>query len=490
MTASPLPDGLRRLLGVGLIGVALVTLVGVTSVGAGAATPAGSDGSAPVHVVVVDGEIDLGLAALIERAVREAGAAEAAALVVRIDTPGGRLDAVLRMRDALLGATVPTVAFVDRDAFSAGALVAISAERLWLAPGAVIGAATPVVGDGSSADEKTLSAVRAVFRSTAAERGRDPLVAEAMVDPAVVVEGLAGRGRLVTMDVAQAQQFGYADGIAADLDALLVALELDAAPRVDVVPALAERLVRILTSSIVAGLLLTVGIWLLVGDVLGGGGLGLGAALGATAIATFLFGHLLAGLAGIESVILIVLGIVLILVEVLVLPGVGVVGAGGVLALLAGATLAMVDRDVDVVPRETFVAAFNVAGIAFLGAVALLVGLLLLVGRAGGGAEEDPVEAAPTGRRARRPGRLVLVDDVGGAHAADLLGAHGVALTDLRPAGAAEIAGERVDVVAEAGYLPAGSDLVVVVDEGYRRVVRARARTSGTTTGTTTGTDA
>jgi membrane-bound ClpP family serine protease len=104
-----------------------------------------------------------------------------------------------------------------------------------------------------------------------------------MVDPDIVVEGLVRRGQLVTMDVLQAQERGYADGVAPDLEALLVALGLDANPRVDVTPALAERLVRVLTSGLVAGLLLTVGIWLLVGDVLGGGGLGLGAALGAIA---------------------------------------------------------------------------------------------------------------------------------------------------------------------------------------------------------------
>jgi membrane-bound serine protease (ClpP class) len=460
MRPSPSIRPRRVLLGVGAVLLGSTLLAG-PALSDGAEQAQADLGPGPVHVVVVDGEIDLGIAALLERAVREAAADDAAALIVRIDTPGGRLDAVLRMRDALLGASVPTVAFVDRDAFSAGALVAIAAERLWVAPGAVIGAATPVLGDGSSADEKTLSAVRAVFRSTASERGRDPLVAEAMVDPQIVVEGLVRPGELVTMDVAQAQERGYADGVAADLDALLVALGLDDRERVDVVPALAERLVRILTSGIVAGLLLTVGIWLLVGDVLGGGGLGLGAALGSVAIATFLFGHLLAGLAGIESVVLIVLGIVLILVEVLVLPGVGVVGVSGVLALLGGATLAMVDRDVEIVPRAAFIAAFNVAGLAFLAAVGLLVGVLLLIGRG-------------TRRVDRRGNRLVLGTDVGGAHEAGLLGARGVALTDLRPAGAAEIDGERVDVVAEAGYLPAGTDLVVVVDEGYRRVVRAR----------------
>ncbi len=447
-------------------------MAGALGLEAAAQTPPPAFGDGPVHVVVIDGEIDLGVAALLERAVAEAASDGAAALVVRVDTPGGRLDAVLRMRDVLLGAAVPTVAFVDRDAFSAGALVAIAAERLWLAPGAVIGAATPVLGDGSSADEKTLSAVRAVFRATANERGRDPLVAEAMVDPAIVVEGLVGRGQLVTMDVSQALERGYADGVAQDLDTLLVALELDGRTRVEVTPALAERLVRVLTSGIVAGLLLTVGIWLLVGDVLGGGGLGLGALLGSLSIATFLFGHLLAGLAGVESIILVTLGIVLILVEVLVLPGVGIVGVSGVLSLLGGAVLAMVDRDAEIVPRAAFISAFNVAGLAFLAAVGLLVGLLLLIGRSTSRSAASGAEGAGGSRLARRGNRLVLATDVGGAHEVGLVGAVGVALTDLRPSGAAEIDGERVDVVAEAGYLPMGSALVVVVDEGYRRVVR------------------
>ena len=458
----------RRVLAVALMGAGALSLLG----GSLGSTPAVGQvaaedvAAAPqlVHVVTIDGEIDLGLTALLERAVREAEEADATALVIRIDTPGGRLDAVLRMRDVLLGAAVPTVAFVDRDAFSAGALVAIAAEQLWLAPGAVIGAATPVLGDGSSADEKTLSAVRAVFRATALERGRDPLVAEAMVDPAVVVEGLAEAGQLVTMDVAQAQEFGYADGVVEGLDGLLAALGLEDAERVVVAPALAERLVRVLTSGIVAGLLLTVGIWLLVGDVLGGGGLGLGALLGATAISVFLFGHLLAGLAGLESVVLMALGIVLILVEVLVLPGVGVVGVSGVLSLLGGAVLAMIDREAEVVPREAIVGAVNVVGLSFLAAVALLVALLLLIGRS----------TSDGARMQRRGNRLVLSTDVGGAHDPGLVGSVGVALTDLRPAGAAEIDGMRVDVVAEAGYLDAGSALEVVADEGYRRVVRAR----------------
>jgi membrane-bound serine protease (ClpP class) len=447
---------LRRTLGLlAVIGALLVGLIPGALMG-----PAAAQGDAPpVHVLRVDGEIDLGLAALTERAVAEAEEAGVAALVLRIDTPGGRLDAALRMRDVLLGAGVLTVAYVDRDAFSAGALVAIAAERLHLAPGGVIGAATPVLGDGQQADGKTVSAVRAVFRATALERGRDPAVAEAMVDADLVVEGLVRAGELLTLDVAQAQQVGYADGVDVDLAALLDALGLGDRDVIEVRPALAERLVRVLTSGIVAGLLLTVGIWLLVGDVLGGGGLGLGAALGSIAIATFLFGHMLAGLAGWESVVLVVLGIVLILVEVLVLPGIGIVGISGVLALLGGAVLAMVDRQVEIVPSSLVTRAISIAGLSFLAAVGLIAAVLSLASRRSAVARQGP--------------RLVLRSDVGGVHEATLLGARGVALTDLHPAGAVEIDGARVDVVAEAGFVAVGTTVEVVIDEGYRRVVRA-----------------
>jgi membrane-bound serine protease (ClpP class) len=453
------PGPLRRTLGSLAVLGALLLSVAPGALGPSSAAAQGTDGSAPVHVMRVDGEIDLGLAALTERAVAEAEEAGVAALVLRIDTPGGRLDAALRMRDVLLGAGVLTIAYVDRDAFSAGALVAIAAERLHLAPGGVIGAATPVLGDGQQADEKTVSAVRAVFRATALERGRDPAIAEAMVDASIAVEGLVRRGELLTLDVAQAQRVGYADGVDVDLVALLDGLGLGDREVVEVRPALAERLVRVLTSGIVAGLLLTVGIWLLVGDVLGGGGLGLGAALGSAAIATFLFGHLLAGLAGWESVVLVVLGIALILVEVFVLPGIGAAGVTGVLALLGGAALAMVDRQVEVVPSTLVIRAVSIVGVSFLAAVALIVAVLSLASR--------------RGVVARQGSRLVLRSDVGGAHEATLLGARGVALTDLHPSGAVEIDGERVDVVAEAGFLTAGTTVEIIIDEGYRRVVRA-----------------
>ncbi|MEZ5248202.1 MAG: flotillin-like FloA family protein [Ilumatobacteraceae bacterium] len=241
---------------------------------AGASTPTQPDDPAnrPVYVMHITGTIDLGLAPYVERVVAEAEAADAAALVIRIDTPGGRLDAVLQMRDAILGSHVRTVALVDPTAFSAGALVAIAAEEIHVTPGAVIGAATPVLGGtGEVADEKTISAVRATFEAPAEERGRDPLVAAAMVDTRVAIDGLVSDGELLTLTATEAEAYGYADGRVTRFDDLLDRLGLADRRVVDTSPGLAERLVQWLTNPVLAGLLLLGGFWLIIGDFLSGG---------------------------------------------------------------------------------------------------------------------------------------------------------------------------------------------------------------------------
>ncbi|MDF3016663.1 MAG: hypothetical protein K0R44_1888 [Thermomicrobiales bacterium] len=164
----------------------ILTVASLASHATSAQTEPGGSGSGAVYVVPITGTIDLGLAPYLSRVLEQAAAEGAAAVLLQIDTPGGRLDAVLQMRDTLLGSDVRTIAFIDRTAFSAGALIAIASEQIYMTPGAVIGAATPVDGaTGGTATEKIVSAVRTTFKATAEARGRDPLVAEAMVDPDV-----------------------------------------------------------------------------------------------------------------------------------------------------------------------------------------------------------------------------------------------------------------------------------------------------------------
>lgn len=452
-----------------------------------AAQTAASGGS--VYVVEITGEIDLGLAPYLDRILDEANDDEAAAVIVEINTPGGRLDAALQMRDALLGADVPTVAFVNREAFSAGALIAIACERIYLAPGAVLGAATPVDASGETASEKVVSAVRTTFRSTAEERGRDPLVAEAMVDPDVAIPGLIERGQLLTLSTSDALTWGYADGIVNDRAALLSQLGLADREVIHTSPSLAEEAVRFLTNPIVSSLLIIAALLLIVGDFFVEG-FGIVGVLGLGLLGLFFWGQFLAGLAGWEDVALVALGLILIGVEIFVIPGFGVPGILGLIALFAGLFLALLSRDIRT-PAMTERAAWIVTW-SFLGVLLGIIAILWLLPRGGRHSglvlQEALGDRSPAAGRPARPPRgwlrlfgggreLVLPRDrpdppLPPPPDGTLTGATGVALSDLRPSGFADIAGRRVDVVTSGEYVRQGDRIEIVRDEGYRRVVR------------------
>jgi membrane-bound serine protease (ClpP class) len=474
-----------------LYALLLVVILAALSRSALAQSPPTAGGA--VYVVPITGSIDLGLAPYLSRVLAEAEADGAAAVMLQIDTPGGRLDAVLQMRDALLSSTVPTIAFVDRTAFSAGALIAIACEEIFMAPGAVMGAATPVDGAGETATEKVVSAVRTTFKATAEARGRDPRVAEAMVDPDVSIDGLVARGQLLTLTTTEATDWGYNDGVAANRAEVLAAAGLADAPVIATEPSLAEGLVRIVTDPAVSSLLIAAGVLILIADLFVEG-FGIGGVVGLGLLALFFWGHFLAGLTGWEDVALVVLGLLLIVVEIVVVPGFGIPGILGLAALLGGFFLAMLGREIQT-PEGieqagmTILASFIAIALGIVSILALLargprLGRLVLHS-AVGGAEGTPGPAAAgwlrwfgaTAHLPRegQPGALGPLGPAPTAAAASN-GAGNVALTDLRPSGIARIDGERVDVVTAGEHITAGESIVVVRDEGYRRVVQRAER--------------
>ena len=190
-----------------------------------------------VYLVEVHDTIDLGLAPYVKRVIGDATEEGASAIVLEINTPGGRLDAALQIKNAILDSRVPVIAFINREAFSAGALIALAAHEIYMAPGAVIGAATPVDQEGEKASEKVVSGIRKDFKALAEVRGRNPLVAEAMVDEAVAVEGLVEEGKLLTLSTQEALEWGYAEGEVEDLPALLVAAGLEGVQLIETSPA-------------------------------------------------------------------------------------------------------------------------------------------------------------------------------------------------------------------------------------------------------------
>lgn len=425
----------------------------------------GGDGAAgavgPVVRIPVEGTIELGLAPFVERSLREAEAAGASAVILEIDTPGGRVDAAQRIVAALTGTELPVYAFINRNAFSAGAMIALATDRIYMVPGSVIGAATPVGGEGEKAPEKIVSAMRAEMRALADRHGLDPGIAEAMVDEDIEIDGITEAGKLLTLTSAEAAGIGYAAEIAG-WDALIAELGLAGA---EVVPATinwAERTVRFLTHPMVAPLLLSLGILGLMIE-LKTPAFGLSGLVGATALILFFGSHLIIGLAGWEAIIILGIGIVLLGIEIFALPGFGIFGVGGIIGVLAGIYLSMLGR---------FATGIDYARAATMLSISLLVVLVTAWAL---------LRRLPRSDRFARTG-ILLGEEMSrekgylsGEVREDLVGAVGVALTDLRPAGTAEFGDERLDVTADGNWIPAGARIRVIRSEGYRHVVREEA---------------
>jgi membrane-bound serine protease (ClpP class) len=409
-----------------------------------------------VYRIPVTGTVEMGLAPYIERSLREAAEAGAVAAVLDLDTPGGRVDAAERISDAIGDSPIPTYAFVNRRAFSAGALIALSTHRVYMRPGSVMGAATPVTGEGSRAPEKIVSALRSEFRSLAEARGLDPRVAEAMVDEEIAIPGVVAEGKLLSLSAVEAARIGYA-APAEDWDALLAEIGASGARVVEARANWAERVVRFFTNPLVAPFLLSLGFLGLLVEIKTPA-FGLAGLAGLGSLGLFFGSHLIIGLAGWEVLILLGAGLVLLGVEAFVIPGFGVAGVLGLAAILGSIVLSMVGS----LPT----------GADFATAGAVILSSLLIVGVVAW----QLLRHLPDDRRARRMTLRTSTSREEGYLSSpqrdDLVGTEGVAVTDLRPSGTALFGDERVDVVSEGPFVVAGTPVRVTRAEGYRHVVR------------------
>jgi membrane-bound serine protease (ClpP class) len=409
-----------------------------------------------VYVAPIEGIIDLGLAPFVQRVLDQAAAEGAAAVVLEVNTFGGRVDAAVQIRDALLGAQVPTVAYVNRRAISAGALISLAAEHLVMAEGATIGAATPVMSGGQggaqAVSEKTVSYVRKEFRATAESRKRPARIAEAMVDADVAIRGVIEKGKLLTLTTDEALRHKVAEHRAGSVAAALERVGIAGAELRPMSPNWAENVVRFLTHPVLSSLLVTIGMLGIIIE-LRSPGFGVAGAIGVGALAAFFWGHWIVQLAGWGELLLALAGVALLLVEVLVIPGFGFAGILGIVALVAALVMSVVGSGAT--PEFFLFAAARIV-------LALLVALA---------ASFAMLRYMPRTRFGRQ---LILDTGLATEPEGDLrwLGKRGRASSPLRPAGIAEIGGERVDVVSEGELIEAGTEVEVMRVDGNRIVVR------------------
>ncbi len=422
-----------------------------------------ADGAPRIVEIPITGTIEMGLAPFVARAIAEAEADGADLLLFSVDTFGGRIDAAVEIKDAILATKLPTVAWVEGRAISAGALISLSAETLVMNEGASIGAATPVQvspgGDAKETGEKTVSYMRGEMRATAEATGRDAQVAEAMVDEDISIEGVIEAGKLLTLTSHEALDLGIADKVLRGRAELLTEMGWSEADFHEARLTWAEQLVRFLTHPILAGLLLSLGGLALLLE-LRTPGLGIPGLIGVICLALYFGSHYLVHLAGNVELLLFLGGLLLIVLEIFVIPGFGFAGIAGGLMLTAGLLLSRIGPS---------------AGMADIrGALMLLISsfvvtfILFLV----------LLKYLP---QARWMGGIVLdtrQEHVDGYHAdqnegEDLLDKIGVCLTDLRPAGTVELEGRRLDVITSGDYVDLGRTVRIVEVRGNRVVVEA-----------------
>jgi membrane-bound serine protease (ClpP class) len=431
-----------------LVIILILLLLGLTSL---AFQPRADADNAPVYVVPLEGQVEKGLFRFLSRAFREAERNGAAAIILEINTYGGMIDAASDISDLIMDSPVPVYAYVRYRAISAGAYIALSCRSLYMRPGSTIGAAEPrsIVGGEETVDEKTLSAWEAEMRKVAAQQGKDPQVAAAMVRREIEIEGVVSAERLLTLTYSEALDIGFTDGVFASRAELLSALGLDGARVITIGSSPAEGLARFLTRIEVATILITIAIAALAIEVMTAG-FGVAGIISILAFAVFFGGHIVAGLAGREVVFLFLLGVVLLLIEAL-LPNFGVVGLAGIGVITASV----------VMTAETPGAGLRMMAVSlFLSVLIIMVSYRYL--RRTGLWSQIVLQFAET----REQGY------VGPGDATHLVGLTGRTLTPLRPAGVAEIEGTRVDVVSEGGFVAQATAITVVATEGTRIVVR------------------
>jgi membrane-bound serine protease (ClpP class) len=417
--------------------------------------PAGSK----VVVVAIDRTVELGLAAFVRRAINDNP--DAAAIILEVNTLGGRVDAAIQIRDAVLEAKPRTVAFVHPRAISAGALISLACDNVLMSEGATIGAATPIqagAGEVEAVGEKMVSYMRAEMRATAEANGRRGDIAEAMVDREVVIDGIVEEGKLLTLDTDQAIKLGMADGEFADIDAVLEALTLESPSIVTSELNWGEEIARWLTEPTVSGLLLSVG---MLGLMIAFYTRTVGAftIAGFVALALFFGGHAVVHLVGWEEALLFLAGVILVIVEIFFVPGFGVPGVLGLICVITALVLSLVGMPINVSFETGLLAeAMTRVLLSLLGAFVLALIAMRLLSRTEFG-RALVLETAEAGW-------------VSAPTASDLVGRVGEALTDLRPNGKVVIDGKRYEAKSEREFVAMGARIRVIGKEGPELVVR------------------
>ena len=406
----------------------------------------------------------------------EAKNAGADYVLIHMNTYGGQVDMADSIRTAILNFPLPVMVFIDNQAISAGALISIACDSIYMRPGGNIGAATVVNQSGEQVPDKYQSFMRGMMRSTSEAHGkipvvengdttwiwhRDPAIAQSMVDPKVYVEGVSDTGSVLTLTTLEAINLGFCEGEANSIEEVLRLAGIENYDIKEFKPGAVEKIIQLFLNPIVSGLLIMI--------VIGGiyfelQSPGIGFPLIAAIFAAILyFAPLyLEGIAANWQVLVFVAGIVLVAIEIFAIPGFGIAGVLGIAGIIAGLTFGMIDKinfrfGPSPLAGNTVIAAFAIVFISMLTAFILSIWgskKMLTSNRLLGRFALQKIQETDKG--------YVSVD-VGKQKS--VVGMTGIAYTVLRPSGKVMINNEIYDAKSEVSYIEKGMRIIVKREE-------------------------
>ena len=405
-----------------------------------------------------------------QKGFEEAAEKNADIILIHMNTYGGEVLYADSIRTKILNAELPVYVFIDNNAASAGALISIACDKIFMRPGASIGAATVVNQTGEQMPDKYQSYMRATMRATAEAHGqdtiiqgndtifkwkRDPLIAEAMVDERTVIPNLIDSGKTLTFTALEAQKFGYCDGIATNIDELITKhLQIESYEIVTFKPTVMDNIRGFLMSSVFQGIL----IMLIIGGIyfeLQTPGIGFPLAVAISAALLYFAPLYIEGLAANWEILIFIIGLLLLAVEIFVIPGFGVAGISGIVLVIAGLTLSLVDNvNFDFEPVET--GGLGKALLTVTAGVTLGFGLVLYLSTKIGA--KGLLKSIALNTNLEKEAGYIGVP----VEYKALVGQSGIARTDLRPSGKVTIEGVVYDAVAESGFISKDTSVRVV----------------------------
>ncbi len=399
-----------------------------------------------------------------QKAFEEANAMKVDLILIHMNTYGGLVDIADSIRTAILNSPIPVWVFIDNNAASAGALISIACDSIYMRKGASIGAATVVAQDAHPLPDKYQSYMRSMMRSTAEVQGRNPDIAEAMVDPDVYIEGVSDSGKVLTFTTSEAIKHDFCEGQAENIEEVFELAGINDYEIIKQELTPLDKILGFLVSPVVSGLLIMIII----------GGLyfelqtpGVGFPLAASVVAALLyFAPLyLEGLANNWEILLFIIGVILLAIEVFALPGFGVTGISGIVLVIVSLAFSMVESDGFKVPAANL----DKLGKAFaLVLISMFLGLL------------SSFWIAKQTLQSRFLGHLALNTEQNSSEGytaanlqlKNLIGSEGLTATILRPSGKVIIHGEYYDATVETGYIEKGQKIIVTKYENMQLFVR------------------